>query len=66
MCDHELLEELMALGFPKKHENVVFIGPNGVGKNYCHAHCHVIRSMRSRIAIANPLKSLQALATAAA
>ncbi len=31
-CDRELLEELMTLNFLKKHENVVFMGSNGVGK----------------------------------
>jgi DNA replication protein DnaC len=32
-CDRGTTEELMALGFMKEAANVVFIGPNGVGKS---------------------------------
>lgn len=30
--DRDVIEELMTLEFMKEHENIVFIGPNGVGK----------------------------------
>lgn len=32
-CDHEAIEDLMQLGFLKEATNVIFCGPNGVGKS---------------------------------
>lgn len=32
-CDREAIEELMQLGFIKENANVIFCGPNGVGKS---------------------------------
>lgn len=33
VCDREVIEELMQLGFIKENANVIFCGPNGVGKS---------------------------------
>ena len=33
VCDREAIEELMQLGFIKEAANVIFCGPNGVGKS---------------------------------
>jgi DNA replication protein DnaC len=37
-CDRAAVEELMTLGFMADGTNVVFVGPNGVGKSMCAAN----------------------------